>query len=153
MRGYRDIGVGVLQGAMLRHFSGLKSVLCAVTFMTLLSAVAALAHGGGKDAEGCHVDSRTNERHCHVTPTTPPDDERPTCQDFPRCTGCGCAGGPGYRDRETEDCVGHDEVDRICGNPRTLRCDFENAPNTDVNKFCLKRTDEEASELLARTAD
>jgi len=31
----------------------------------LLFAADALAHGGGLDADGCHVDSKTRERHCH----------------------------------------------------------------------------------------
>ncbi|WP_370630218.1 YHYH domain-containing protein [Xenophilus sp. Marseille-Q4582] len=26
---------------------------------------AALAHSGGTDRQGCHVDSRTGVRHCH----------------------------------------------------------------------------------------
>lgn len=26
------------------------------------------AHGGGQDAQGCHVDSRTGQRHCHTSP-------------------------------------------------------------------------------------
>lgn len=45
-----------------------------VMFAVFLLAVPAWAHGGGLDKYGCHVDSRTGQRHCHgdnPAPSTP----------------------------------------------------------------------------------
>jgi hypothetical protein len=39
-------------------------VLFALAVFALLSTTA-IAHSGGTDAQGCHVDSRTGVRHCH----------------------------------------------------------------------------------------
>jgi len=36
-----------------------------VLTITLLASAAAMAHSGGTDSQGCHVDSRTGLRHCH----------------------------------------------------------------------------------------
>jgi hypothetical protein len=33
--------------------------------LSLLASAAAMAHSGGTDSQGCHVDSRTGLRHCH----------------------------------------------------------------------------------------
>jgi hypothetical protein len=57
------------------------------------------------------------------------------CPDRPACKGCGCKGGPGYRDRPGGYCVSFAELDKICGNPPT-RCVFENAPGTGANREC-----------------
>jgi hypothetical protein len=56
------------------------------------------------------------------------------CPKWPRCHGCGCAGGTGYRAPDKH-CVGFQELDTVCGNPPT-RCVFENAPNTGANQEC-----------------
>lgn len=45
----------------------------------LLAAQTASAHPGKVDDAGCHVDAKTNQRHCHadrVTPKTPRFDEK-----------------------------------------------------------------------------
>lgn len=36
-----------------------------VLTLSLLASAAAMAHSGGTDSQGCHVDSRTGTRHCH----------------------------------------------------------------------------------------
>lgn len=105
--------------------------------LVLLSAVTVSAHSGGKDAQGCHVDGKTGERHCHVSPPKSDKTDSPPCQDLPRCRGCGCRGGPGYRDRDTKKCVGYEDLERVCGRDPKTRCDFENAPNTGVNRVCV----------------
>jgi hypothetical protein len=59
------------------------------------------------------------------------------CPTRPRCHGCGCAGGPGYRAPPPDGhCVGFKELDKVCGNPPTTRCVFENAPHTGENREC-----------------
>jgi hypothetical protein len=40
------------------------------------------------------------------------------------CVGCGCKGGPGYRDRNGH-CVSHKQLSEVCGNPPTTRCTYE----------------------------
>lgn len=57
------------------------------------------------------------------------------CPDRPACTGCGCKGGPGYRGPDGT-CVGFKQLDRVCGDPPTTRCTFENAPGTGLNRSC-----------------
>jgi len=58
------------------------------------------------------------------------------CQfDNTRCKGCGCKGGPGYRGPNNK-CVGFKNLTKICGNPPTKRCIFENAPGTGANREC-----------------
>jgi hypothetical protein len=57
------------------------------------------------------------------------------CPERPACKGCGCKGGPGYRDRPGGYCVGFGELDKVCGTPPT-RCVFENAPGTGENREC-----------------
>ena len=42
------------------------------------------------------------------------------------CQGCGCKGGPGYRD-STGRCVSHKKLFQICGNPPTTSCTYEGA--------------------------
>ena len=43
---------------------------------------------------------------------------------LPRCRGCGCKGGPGYRAPNGR-CVGWDGLERTCGAPPTVRCRAE----------------------------
>ena len=33
--------------------------------LVLLASGFAMAHGGGTDKDGCHVDHKTNQKHCH----------------------------------------------------------------------------------------
>ncbi|MEG2582810.1 YHYH domain-containing protein [Comamonas sp.] len=40
----------------------MKSIVLTIA---LLASAAAMAHSGGTDRQGCHVDSRTGLRHCH----------------------------------------------------------------------------------------
>jgi len=55
----------------------------------------------------------------------------------PSCRGCGCKGGPGYREIATQRCVGFRNIDKLCGNPpNSALCTFENAPGTGENKEC-----------------
>jgi hypothetical protein len=61
------------------------------------------------------------------------------CPERPRCQGCGCAGGPGYRAPDGR-CVGFLELERKCGAPPTVRCTFENAPGTGANAECATRS-------------
>lgn len=42
------------------------------------------------------------------------------------CEGCGCKGGPGWRDKSGH-CVSHKELLRRCGNPPSTNCSFEGA--------------------------
>lgn len=39
-----------------------------------------------------------------------------------RCHGCGCRGGPGYRNPRTGQCVGKAQLRAVCGSPPTSRC-------------------------------
>ena len=57
------------------------------------------------------------------------------CPDRPACRGCGCKGGPGYRGPDGT-CVGFKDLARVCGDPPTSRCAFENAPGTGLNRDC-----------------
>lgn len=59
-----------------------------------------------------------------------------SCPDRPPCKGCGCKGGPGYRINTTGKCVGFKALQAKCGDPPTLRCTFENAPGTGLNREC-----------------
>lgn len=34
-------------------------------FIALLPVAEAYAHGGGLDSNGCHMDRKRGERHCH----------------------------------------------------------------------------------------
>lgn len=46
-----------------------KYALAAVAVIfAALSAAPAFAHGGGLDRDGCHVDRRTDVKHCHRKP-------------------------------------------------------------------------------------
>ena len=51
------------------------------------------------------------------------------------CSGCGCAGGTGYRAPDHH-CVGFRELARVCGADPAKSCTFENAPNTGLNHDC-----------------
>jgi len=55
------------------------------------------------------------------------------CPERPACEGCGCKGGPGYRGPDGK-CVGFRNLDRICGDPPTTFCIYENAPGTGANR-------------------
>lgn len=55
--------------------------------------------------------------------------------DSTKCRGCGCKGGPGYRGPNGR-CVGFKNLKKICGDPPTTRCDFENTPGTGANREC-----------------
>jgi hypothetical protein len=57
------------------------------------------------------------------------------CPERPRCQGCGCKGGPGYRGPDKK-CVGFRNLDEVCGVPTTTHCIFENAPGTGANREC-----------------
>ena len=57
------------------------------------------------------------------------------CPERPSCTGCGCKGGPGYRGPDGR-CVGFANLVKICGDPPSTRCVFENAPGTGANREC-----------------
>lgn len=53
------------------------------------------------------------------------------------CRGCGCKGGPGWREIAGGRCVGFRDIDRRCGRPpSSARCVFENAPGTGANRAC-----------------
>ncbi|HUN10893.1 MAG TPA: hypothetical protein PLE50_01295, partial [Rhabdaerophilum sp.] len=53
------------------------------------------------------------------------------------CRGCGCKGGPGYREIATGRCVGFRQLSKKCGNPPSpTLCVFENAPGTGANREC-----------------
>ena len=43
-----------------------------------------------------------------------------------RCQGCGCKGGPGWRDKSGR-CVSHSSLIRDCGTPPSTRCTYEGA--------------------------
>lgn len=59
------------------------------------------------------------------------------CPERPKCTGCGCKGGPGYRELSTGKCVGFKQLAKRCGSPPdAARCTFENAPGTGENYQC-----------------
>ena len=47
-----------------------------------------------------------------------------------RCSGCGCKGGPGYRDSEGK-CVGYANLIQKCGPPPHRGCQAECAPVSD----------------------
>jgi hypothetical protein len=113
-----------------------------------MNATAAHAHPGGLNAEGCHTKRATGEFHCHRKTTAPqtflkrPAGKKPTvkkkaCVDFPRCQGCGCKGGPGYRSNSTGECVGYKTLVSECGPYPHASCTFENAPGTGVNRGCV----------------
>lgn len=45
-----------------------------------------------------------------------------------KCQGCGCKGGPGYRNRKDGECVGWDSVRQVCGTPYEQHCTRECTP-------------------------
>jgi hypothetical protein len=54
-----------------------------------------------------------------------------------RCSGCGCKGGPGYRELSTNRCVGFRDLQRKCGSPTSaLLCSFEGAEGYGANREC-----------------
>jgi hypothetical protein len=45
------------------------------------------------------------------------------------CHGCGCKGGPGWRNNSTRQCVSHQQLFQICGKPPSEeKCHYEGAP-------------------------
>ena len=75
-------------------------------------------------------------RSCPVLPwAVYPDTAQARCPERPRCSGCGCKGGPGYRGPDGR-CVGFKDLAKICGTPPESRCTFENAPGTGLNQDC-----------------
>jgi hypothetical protein len=102
----------------------------------------ALAHPGGLNAQGCHTNRKTGEYHCHRggggQRLTGSGKTNKTVCDVPGgyCTGCGCKGGPGYRNPQTGQCVGYKRLVRECGPYPHARCVFENAPGTGRNREC-----------------
>jgi hypothetical protein len=61
-----------------------------------------------------------------ITPLAPPaaatDTPRPRGNpDAPRCEGCGCKGGPGYR-KPNGDCVGWKQIFTVRGSPPSTCC-------------------------------
>jgi hypothetical protein len=58
-------GRRALAGLVLPLMLGLAAAALPVPQSAMLSAPAALAHGGGLDANGCHVRRATGEYHCH----------------------------------------------------------------------------------------
>ena len=46
--------------------------------------------------------------------------------DVCRCQGCGCKGGPGWRDANGH-CVGKRNMTERCGSPPSTRCTYEGA--------------------------
>lgn len=57
------------------------------------------------------------------------------CPARPPCKGCGCKGGPGYRGPDGR-CVSFKALTKVCGDPPTTFCVFENAPGTGANRDC-----------------
>ncbi|MBA3068188.1 MAG: excalibur calcium-binding domain-containing protein [Hyphomonas sp.] len=43
---------------------------------TAVLAAPAFAHGGGLNAEGCHMNRKTGDYHCHRSPSSPPPPPR-----------------------------------------------------------------------------
>ena len=43
------------------------------------------------------------------------------------CHGCGCKGGPGWRNSSTGQCVSHKQLKQVCGDPPTTSCTYEGA--------------------------
>jgi len=41
----------------------MKAILTGLVM--LMASTLAMAHSGGTDSQGCHVDSKTGQRHCH----------------------------------------------------------------------------------------
>jgi len=48
------------------------------------------------------------------------------------CKGCGCTGGPGYRDYRTRKCVGWADLNKKCGPPPHRDCEAECVPAKEV---------------------
>lgn len=66
----------------------------------------------------------------------------------PRCQGCGCQGGPGYRIREganRNECVSYRALISECGPPPHSRCDRECTP---VYVGCRAPTEDEINEVI-----
>jgi hypothetical protein len=54
-----------------------------------------------------------------------------------QCSGCGCKGGPGYRELVSGRCVGFRDINKKCGYPPSSSlCTFEGADGYGANKEC-----------------
>src|SRR6478735_1789399 len=51
-----------------------------------------------------------------------------------RCQGCGCKGGPGWRDASGY-CVGRRSMTERCGSPPSTRCTYEGARQVCSNEL------------------
>ncbi len=80
-------------------------------------SIAALAQGG--DGSACQL--LTKERAAAFAIAR----KGSACQ--VECKGCGCKGGPGYRNAKGR-CVGYKNLIRECGPPPHLRCAAECTP-------------------------
>lgn len=98
---------------------------------------AASAHSGGYDKYGCHTNSATGEYHCKDgVKREKPKTDKSCMNDLPKCIGCGCRGGPEYRDKN-DNCVGYLELASKCGTPPEQNCTRENHPNKNLNRDCV----------------
>ena len=119
-----------------------RQICTGILLLFWLSTIT-FAHPGRQNSEGCHNNRKTGEYHCHRAGSTPQKlstnkkPKKTSCEAFPRCQGCGCKGGPGYRSNATGKCVGFKQLSAECGSPPTSRCRFENARNTGANKACV----------------
>ncbi|WP_190235279.1 hypothetical protein [Allorhizobium terrae] len=71
-----------------------------------------------------------------ATVTSPSDVLAAECKQGDHCEGCGCEGGPGYRAPNGK-CVGFKNLAKLSGTPPEMRCVFENAQGTGVNRDCV----------------
>jgi hypothetical protein len=127
------------QGLLLR-IAAASICFAAIAGISILPAA---AHPGGLNAEGCHNNRKTGEYHCHRGKANAPlkfkgAAKKDACGvQAGKCSGCGCKGGPGYRNLKTGNCVGFKNLNAECGIPPTLRCTFENARGTGANRVCV----------------
>lgn len=111
-----------------------------LTALLCLNAFPVAAHPGGTDNSGCHKNSSTQEKHCHIADLkVVRPSERSACPvDQSRsCKGCGCKGGPGYRHIKSGTCVSYENEERLCGTSNDGLCKFEEHPLADANRACM----------------
>lgn len=51
---------------------------CFASILVMLTPAAAMSHGGGLNAEGCHNNRKTGDYHCHRAPASVPKKEQPS---------------------------------------------------------------------------
>jgi hypothetical protein len=120
---------------MIRLTTKMYVVMSMTVILSLTYACEnAFAHPGGLDANGCHTNRKTGKYHCHNQNKV--GTKIPCDVSAGYCHGCGCHGGPGYRNNYTGKCVSFKHLQTECGNPPTTNCVFENAPGTGANKEC-----------------